>query len=259
MQNSESKAANKTLIAAVIFLFLILLGLNSYLILLNKIHISIPSQDTGKLDFFEFSTMLANNSADDIALIAGVRDLRPLLANFNALTQKSGNKLQFTNPYKENYYGEFTEPIILNSGFRLLLNFSTQNTDSEIVFYGKENLQENEWWENIHQLRIGYNNEEEGYYLSLLNGKKEGSCWYQILENTKPGQTLILEFANNTGQAFWVKDTFGKILVQLDLTAERDLQMAQGLFPYSTFKIGLNLPPKDGKLILNKLFSYGLE
>lgn len=256
MQPVEKTTKNQGLIILIIGLIIIFLGLNSYLFVQNNTANIAENNHDEFTNFFELSALISSNSAYDVALVYGAKDLKPYLNDFRALSDNQAQTLIFKNPEKKSYYGELTEPITLNSGFRLLLNFDNQTTDSEIVISGKENLQKNDWWQDIHQLRIGYNTQEKGYYLSLLNGQKEGSAWYQILKNTKPGESLIFEFTNFQGESFLVKNMSGQILTQLDLTETKDLQMAQGLFPYSNMKIGINLPPDNGRLKINQLLFF---
>lgn len=258
MQPTEKTTTNKGLIILITGLMIIFLGLNNYLFVQKNTANIAEIKSDEFMNFYELSALISSNSADDVALVYGAKDLKPYLKDFRALSANQAQTLLFKNPEKESYYGELGEPITLSSGFRLLLNFDNQTTDSEIVISGKENLQENDWWQDIHQLRIGYNKQEKGYYLNLLNGQKEDSIWYQILENTKPGQSLILEFVNSQGQSFVVKDVSGQILTQLALTETEDLQMAQGLFPYSNMKIGFNLPPGNGRLKIKQLLFFAL-
>ena len=255
MQPAQKTPKNQSLVFLILGLIIVFLGLNSYLFASKIKNYSYPNTDDSSLNFFELSALFKSSSAYDIALIYGARDLKPYLENFRAASSYQGKSLTFKNPEKESYYGEFTEPIIINSSFRLLLNFDNQNTESELILSGKDNLQNNNWWENIHQLRIGYNKEEKGFYLSLLNGQKEGSVWYKILANTKPSETLILEFTDFAGQGFLVKDVSGQVLAEIDSTELKSLDMAEGLFPYSSMKIGINLAP-GAKLKLNKLLIW---
>ena len=247
---------NQKIIWVIITLLIVFLGLSCYIFVQNNSSKITENYHDEFTNFFELSALISSNSADDVALVYGAKELKPYLENFRAFSGYQGKSQIFKNPEQESYYGELTEPITLNSGFRLLLNFDNQTTDSEIIISGKESSQENNWWQDIHQLRIGYNKEEKGYYISLLNGQKEGSAWYQILENTKPGESLIFEFTNFQGESFLVKNMSGQILTQLDLTETNDLQMAQGLFPYSSMKIGINLPPDNGRLKINQLLFF---
>lgn len=259
MQPVEKTTKNQGLIILIIGLIIIFLGLNSYLFVQNNTANIAENNHDEFTNFFELSALISSNSAYDVALVYGAKDLKPYLNDFRALSDNQAQTLIFKNPEKKSYYGELTEPITLNSGFRLLLNFDNQTTDSEIVISGKENLQKNDWWQDIHQLRIGYNKEEKGYYVSLLNGQKEGSAWYQILKNTKPGESMILEFANSQGQGLLIKNIGGQILTELKAEEMTSLEMRDGLFPYSSLKIGINLPPSNEKLIINKFFLYNFD
>jgi len=253
------ETANKRIAVLVLVLLFVSLGLGGYIYLLKQQGKIRAGQSFDQWNFYELSSLLASDSDEQIALIAGVKDIKASFANFELAKQNKDNLFILANPSKENYAGEFSEPIVNSGPFRILFNFDNRNTDSEIILSGKDNWQDNEWWQNIHELRIGYNNEEGGYYLSLLNGQEEHSCWYQFLEKTLPRQSLILEFANSQGQAFWLKDTAGNVLVEVSLIKEDDLKMEGGLFPYSSMKVGVNLPPKGGKLILHKLLYYQLQ
>lgn len=256
MQPVEKTTKNQGLIILIIGLIIIFLGLNSYLFVQNNTANIAENNHDEFTNFFELSALISSNSADDVALVYGAKDLKSYLKDFRALSANQAHTMLFKNPEQESYYGELSEPITLSSGFRLLLNFNNQTTNSEIVISGKENLQENNWWQGIHQLRIGYNKEEKGYYVSLLNGQREGSAWYQILKNTKPGESMILEFANSQGQGLLIKNIGGQILTELKAEEITSLEMRDGLFPYSSMKIGLNLPPDNGRLKIYQLLFF---
>jgi hypothetical protein len=252
------ETVDKKLGLLVLALLIILLGLSGYIFFLKQQGKYQPRNLGPNWDLYEFSTLLGTGSYEDIALIMGTKDLRQKLKFSEYAKTKDKGVLLFTNPSDKYYAGDFSEPIVTSGAFRLLFNFDNQTTDSELIISGQDNWGDNQWWENIRQLRIGYNNEENGYYLSLRNGQEEHSCWWQFLENTKPGQSIIIEFADSQGRGFWVKDSGGQILKELDLTKETDLKMEDGLIPYSSFKVGVNLPPKTGRLLLHKLFFYEL-
>ncbi len=240
-------ATNKTkvLIALVFFLLLITLGLSSKLLNTdeNKPEPQIQSQKT--LDFYQFSQLLATNNYASLALLSGALDLKPLITK---------NTIVF-NSSKQDYKTQFINPIVLNSSFKILLNFDNQNTKSEVILSGKENLQTNVWWEHIHQLRVGYNSKK--LYLSLFNGLQPNSAYYQELDLVSP-PILILEFNDSKGSGVIIKDVSGQELTNIVIANNPELEMKEGLFPYSNLQIGINLPPQ-GKLKLNQFWFYEFE
>lgn len=250
-QNKQTQS----LIALIFILIVITLGLSSYIIVNVHQEDYAFKTNQSEFDFLELSSLISQPNLNDIAFIAGVKDLKLKLSEFSTLQSQTENILTFVNKHPSHYVTEFSEPIVINSGFRLLFNFDNQNTDSQLIISGKENLQDNQWWENIHQLRIGYNNEEKGYYVSLLNGQKPNSIYYQIFKEIKRNQTFILKFNNEFGSSFSLLDLAGNTLTTVNLL-EKKYQMPVGLFPYQSLQIGVNLPPKIGKLTINKFYLY---
>jgi len=245
---------SRRLIALVLALFIITLGLGSFLIIRNQDEPERQTQDSQKLNFYEFSQLIARRDYDTLALLLGAKDLKPVLKKFAIAKPGSKPKVTFVNPDEYDYMGEMSEPIVNESGFRLLINFDNQNTGSEIILSGRENLQTKSWWSGIHQLRIGYNNNNE-WYLNIHNGRQENSVYYLTINKIKPRITFILEFVDTNGSRILIKDTSGQELAVVDISANKDLKMPSGLFPYSDLKVGVNLPPQ-GKLIINKILYY---
>ena len=252
-------ATNKTkvLIALVFLLLMITLGLSGKLLNANKNKINSQNKDLNSLNFYEFSQLLADYNYDDLSILVGVKDLKPLMPTEDLVKQKNKQYLDWKNSNNQKYIGAFSSPIIVDKGFKLLINFDNQNTNSEIVLSGKESLYSNYWWQDIHQLRIGYNN-GEGLFLNFLNGQQEQSTKYLNFQEFSPGDSILLEFTDPYGQQIKLMDIYGHLIYEINLAQEKELDLPNGLFPYANLKIGINLEPK-GKLRLYKLYLYELN
>lgn len=224
-------------------LVLLVFVLISILSLAKQQSYKVTSPNTSQAqEFFELSALLAD-SPTDLALLMGTKNLKPLMRN---LPQSND---------KPNYYSQLSDPIVINSGFKILLNFTEHNTNSQLIISGRENLQNNRWWENIYQLRLGYSKENKGLVISLLNGQKPNSIYYQIFKEIKKNQSFVLQFNDEFGSSFSLLDLTGNTLTTVNLL-EKKYQMPAGLFPYQSLQVGVNLTPKIGKLTINKFYLY---
>jgi len=236
-----AKGKKVIIIAVNILLLLIILAINQYSSFSKKNIYPPREYSQSMLNFYELSLLLVDEDLNAVANLVGVKNLLGLTNNF-----------QFYNQ-KDYYYTDFTEPIAVTSKFKLMFNFDNQNTGSQLIISGKNNLQDNQWWENIYQLRIGYSN--KNLVLSLLNGKKQNSIYYQQIKDIGKDQTFVIEFSDEYASSFSIKNLQGDTLAKVNLL-DSLYEMPTGLLPYRSFKIGVNLPPKNGKLTLNKLLLY---
>lgn len=254
METNSSKALG----LITLILLAIAIALFSYTSLLWRYGKIQDSSSLAQLNFMELSSLVRQPDLGEVALLLGVRDLKTALPSDESIYLNRQEQLVISNnnPY---WFSKISEPIVTNGPFKVLLNFNTQYTNSELILVGQSNSPTDEWWEGIRELRVGYNNEHKGYYLRLLNGLQENSCWYEILKDTTPSDSIILEFANALGQVLTVRDTAGEILGEVNLLEKKDLQMESGLFPYSTLRVGVSVEPKVGKIVISKMYLYLLK
>ena len=227
-----------------------------FAILLNKQNkIDNPLSKPSQLDFYEFSSLLAKNDYNSLALLTGITDLTGQLQNFNNVSKITNNQISFENSNNKNYYAEYAEPIVLDGGFKILLNFDTQNTESSIILSGQESSQTTNWWQDIIRIYIGYNKDEGKNYLSVHNGQQENSVYYYMFDKQDKSQSIILEFLNQIGSVMIIKNGMGQYLTEINFANDKNLGLENGLFPYSSLKIGVSMAP-NSTLILNKLYLY---
>lgn len=249
-------SSTKKLILLVAVLLSISISLFFYAIFNQNIRTENLPTNPEKLDFYEFSALLATDDYSSLAILAGTIDLTGQFQNFANVTTIKNNRITFENQNKKNYYAEYAEPIVLEGAFRILLNFDSHNTNSSIILSGREGSQDSEWWQDVIRVYIGYNKDEDKNYLSINNGQQEQSVYYYLFEKKTKNQSIILEFADQIGSVMIIKNSVGQYLADVNLTADKELGLENGLFPYSSMKIGISLPPDNGRLKINQLLFF---
>lgn len=216
-----------------------------------------PKQtEPANLDLYEFSSLVTEPDLTDTGLLFGVRDLKKNLAVLDNFSLNQKNQLVYRNQDKH-WHNQTLEPIVLESPFKILINFSTQNTNSELLISGRLNLQNKEWWQDLIRISIGYSKETNKAYISVRDGQQEHSLKYFGLDKVKANESIILEFSDPYGTNMLIYDKDLELLASFESEDYRS-SFPFGLFPERQLHLGINVSPKNGILLINKLLLYEL-
>ncbi len=205
-----------------------------------------------ELDFYDFMKVLQIKNYQDSSTLLGIFDLKTYFTQQkNIRVEKDKIKISAD---KTQWFGYISSPIVLTCPFRILLNFSGQNDYTALVFSGKINTQEKEWWEDISRLYLAYNQKEGFSAIELRDGKSPDSSFFP-LEHELNDNSVILEFSDPQGKSLSVYDTKGSLLTQINIAGLKDKYFPFGLFPERKMYTGVLVAP-GSRLTINKLLYY---
>jgi len=167
--------------------------------------------------------------------------------------QLKDGALILDNTGGDNYLGYTSQPIKINSSFRILVNLEVEgNTDSQLTLSGKLKKLGGQWWEGIQTLFIIRTN--NSLRMELRDGRSPTSVLSLPFSELLSTDTFTLEFFDSQGKSFAVLDKEGKILDKVVLSELKELEFPTGLFPDSQMWAGINVGPKSKATVNQFLF-----
>jgi hypothetical protein len=248
--------SSKTMgLVVLLITLLVVSGLLTNAIIYN-FKVSTPALGNKKsnqiLNFSEFTQFLANGNLADLAILAGVKDLK-LLFQTDENSRLLKNKALLVHNKTDDWLTFDTDPIEINYQFRILLRLIEQDDDNYLYLSGKLNSLDMPWWKGIHRLYITYNKLNKKLILRFRDGTAENKLEYIDIDKNKIADgTVILNFLDPQGRYLIVTNTLGQELKQIDLTRLKKAKLPHGLFPYQELYLGYSIAPHS-KLQINQL------